>query len=123
MTQSGLTYHRIVEAFKFAYAHRTLLGDPTYNSTVYEVSVGSCDAVCCHGDLLCTIQVQQFLLDEDTADRARSMINDITTYPPDYYFLFNTSEMYYARPSKGTSHLSISDKNGDSVAVTTTINL
>ena len=70
----------------------------------------------------CDIQVQQFLLDEDTADRARSLINDSTTYLPGYYYLFNTSEMYYARPAKGTSHLSVLAENGDSVAVTTTIN-
>eukprot|EP00731_Ephydatia_muelleri_P000924 Em0001g924a len=95
----GLSYHRIVEAFKFAYAQRMKLGDPAFNSTVE--------------------QVVQYMLSISAAERMRSLITDNTTHNVSYYEL---PELFSPLSPTGTSHLSVLASNGDAVSVTGTIN-
>eukprot|EP00731_Ephydatia_muelleri_P017368 Em0010g466a len=95
----GLTYHRIVEAIKFAYAQRMLLEDPSFNSTVQ--------------------QTVQLMLSSSEASRIRSLITDNTTHNISYYKL---PEFFSPLSNSGTSHLTVLASNGDAVSTTGTIN-
>ncbi|XP_022916451.1 glutathione hydrolase 1 proenzyme-like isoform X2 [Onthophagus taurus] len=93
-----LTYHRVVEAFKYAYARRTELGDPKFNELT---------------------QVIKNLTSKSYADEIRSMISDQGTSqdPKDY------GAVMVNKDDHGTAHMSILAENGDAVSVTSTINL
>ncbi|XP_078614594.1 glutathione hydrolase 1 proenzyme-like [Branchiostoma floridae x Branchiostoma japonicum] len=91
-----LTYHRMVEAFKFAYAKRTELGDPNF---------------------LDIEQLVRNMTSPDYAESLRLKIDDSMTHNYTYY-----GPSYAMSPGGGTSHLSILGPNGDAVAVTSTIN-
>lgn len=93
--EQTLYYHRLVETFKHAYAHRTQLGD--------EVDSPVIDAVL------------KKLDDPEYLKSIRAKISDFNTYPASFY----TKNLF--KEDKGTAHISIM-ANGDAVSLTSSIN-
>lgn len=96
LKHDALSYHRIAEAFKFAYGIRTHLGDePTDN----------------------ILQMMANLKDEKFADDIRNLINDETTSEDFKYY----GADFVNPEDHGTAHISILMPNGDAIAITSTI--
>ncbi|CAJ0559731.1 unnamed protein product, partial [Mesorhabditis spiculigera] len=94
----SLLYHRFIEASKFAYAERSYLGDMDFN-----------------GDAM---QAARKLTQNEWGNWARERIGDRTH--PDAYYGGN----FTAPPQDhGTTHISVMDRQGNVVSVTSTINL
>ncbi|XP_052253641.1 glutathione hydrolase 1 proenzyme-like [Dreissena polymorpha] len=95
--KSILTFHRFIEAFKFAYAKRTQLADEDFEKNVTE--------------LVANLTSRSYI------ESIRSQIWDNQTHPYMYY-----GPTYYQENKTSTAHLSIVDQFGNAVAVTSTVN-
>ncbi|CAM4874212.1 unnamed protein product [Rotaria socialis] len=96
-SDAALFYHRLIEAFKFAYAKRTELADPL------KINITN---------------LIRNLTSKDYADIIRARINDYKTFGFEYY-----GGTWYDQLKTGTAHLSVVGPDGDAVALTSTVNL
>ncbi|KAG8194808.1 hypothetical protein JTE90_017249 [Oedothorax gibbosus] len=94
--EAALQYHRIVESFKFAFAHRTHLGDQ---------------------DFLNITEIIANLQSEDYAKSIWKQISDEQTYPTSFY-----KPVMEITDDHGTAHVSVLAANGDAVSVTSSVN-
>ncbi|KAF8556134.1 gamma-glutamyltranspeptidase [Imleria badia] len=95
--RTPLNVHRIVEAMKFGFAARTRIGDLSYYT-------GSKARVT-------EIPTKEF------ADMIAVNLTDDRTHPPEYY-----NPEFDVETDHGTSHVSVVDKDGMAVSLTTTVN-
>ncbi|CAD5206532.1 unnamed protein product [Bursaphelenchus okinawaensis] len=99
-TTEGYTelLHHFIEASKFAYAQRSELGDIDYEKEALELAKN--------------------ITQEQWRQWARSKIDEVT-HDDSYY----GGDFRMAVPDHGTTHISVIDKDGNAVSVTSTINL
>lgn len=97
--ENTVTYlHRIIESFKYAYGHRSNLGDPEYVHDVLGLFAN--------------------ITDPKYADDIRARIEDNRTYQEYEHY----GGLYSNVPDHGTAQISVLTANGDAVSVTSTIN-
>lgn len=125
--QDPLTYHRIAEAFKFAYAQRTKLADPLFEPSVKEVNNALFFSCLMRGNFVSAASLQYLpvsqltlnLTSKSMAEETFAKIDDLSTFDDPAYYGATT----YTPDDSGTSHISVLDGNGLAVSITSTVNL
>ncbi|KAB5567946.1 hypothetical protein PHYPO_G00238650 [Pangasianodon hypophthalmus] len=92
--EGALTYHRYVEACKFANGLKQLIKDPSFSSN----------------------KEARALIKVEFADRVRAMISSNITHDAQYYNMTPHAD------TQGTTHISVLAEDGTAVSVTSTIN-
>ncbi|XP_055998879.1 glutathione hydrolase 1 proenzyme-like [Ostrea edulis] len=101
--KSITTWHRIIEAMKFAFAKRSSLGDPDKENQSFKDDIDS---------------LLKLMTSSTYADYIRSKISDSSTQDTVYY-----GPTFHGESKTGTSQLTVLAPNGDAVSITSTINL
>ncbi|XP_072538689.1 glutathione hydrolase 5 proenzyme-like [Salminus brasiliensis] len=91
-----LTYHRYIEASKFANGLRKLMRDPRFNSDVEKAAAR--------------------IIEKEFADNIRKLITDDRTHNAEYYNVSPDVD------EQGTTHVSVLAEDGMAVSVTSSIN-
>ncbi|KAJ9582222.1 hypothetical protein L9F63_003432 [Diploptera punctata] len=96
-SNQAITLHRIIEAFKFSYAKRSLLGDPMFVNVTQTVDE---------------------LLSKTHAEAERQKIDDYKTVNDISFY----GSVFSQPEDSGTTHICVVAPNGDAVSATSTIN-
>jgi gamma-glutamyltranspeptidase / glutathione hydrolase / leukotriene-C4 hydrolase len=93
--------HLVVEALKFAFAHRLDLGDPDFVDIEETVAK---------------------MLDKNYAKTLAAAISRNATHDPAFYWPTTPHKKRYLPEDKGTTHISVVDKDRNVISLTTTVN-
>lgn len=97
LKHDALSYHRIIESYKLAYARRSELADPDFVESARTLI--------------------QNMTNPEYAEAMRKKIDDTKTHSIDYY-----GGHFVTQEDHGTAHISILAPNGDAISATGTIN-
>ncbi|XP_050682110.1 glutathione hydrolase 1 proenzyme-like isoform X1 [Leptidea sinapis] len=100
-TDSNLYWHRAVETFKYAYAKRTGLGDPSRSNLPFSIP-----------------ELERNLSTPEWAKSFRELVDDTRTYNDWHHY----GALFEGADDHGTAHVVVVAPDGSAVSITSTIN-